>query len=590
MSNQYTWDLSVFYASFSDPQIEKDLVALQGKLDLAKELLSAETATQELLEKYVMNSEEISALSSNLRSFASLTLSTDIKNEEAQKLSDRLKMTFMQLQMLNSAFVRLLKRTDNLDHIIEGSEKLTHLKFYFDCARNDAPHLMDETAEKRIRKMSLSGGSAFGELRSKLDATLMVDYRGKKIPLSTARGLAYDPDSAGGKDAYESEIASYAKIEIPMAAALNGVKGESLTMAEAMHFDSVLARSLDSSNMEKATLDAMLTAMEESLPAFRKYLRRKGEILGHKNGLPFYDLFAPIARPGFTPKTYTIEEAREKLVYEMSKFSPELGKFIDHAFENRWIDVFPKEGKGGGAFCSGMHHMDISRVLTNFTGSFSDVSTLAHELGHAWHNRCMKGLPTQLCRTPMPMAETASIFNETFLSHEVKKTASAEELLTYVEGDLMENTQVIVDIMSRYLFETDVIEGRKTHNLSVKELKDMMLSAQDRTYGEGLDPEVRHPYMWACKSHYYSSGLAFYNFPYAFGQLFGKGVFAQYLEKGEEFVPVYNQLLRSSGSGTIEEVAASVGIDVRSVDFWRSSLKVITDEIEQFLELTEDMV
>ena len=188
------------------------------------------------------------------------------------------------------------------------------------------------------------------------------------------------------------------------------------------------------------------------------------------------------------------------------------------------------------------------------------------------------------------MAETASIFNETFLSHEVKKTASAEELLTYVEGDLMENTQVIVDIMSRYLFETDVIEGRKTHNLSVKELKDMMLSAQDRTYGDGLDPEVRHPYMWACKSHYYSSGLAFYNFPYAFGQLFGKGVFAQYLEKGEEFVPVYNQLLRSSGSGTIEEVAASVGIDVRSVDFWRSSLKVITDEIEQFLELTEDMV
>lgn len=590
MSNQYTWDLSVFYASFSDPQIEKDLVALQGKLDLAKELLSAETATQELLEKYVMNSEEISALSSNLRSFASLTLSTDIKNEDAQKLSDRLKMTFMQLQMLNSAFVRLLKRTDNLDHIIEGSEKLTHLKFYFDCARNDAAHLMDETAEKWIRKMSLSGGSAFGELRSKLDATLMVDYRGKQIPLSTVRGLAYDPDSAVRKDAYESEIASYAKIEIPMAAALNGVKGESLTMAEAMHFDSVLARSLDSSNMEKTTLDAMLTAMEESLPAFRKYLRRKGEILGHKNGLPFYDLFAPIARPGFTPKTYTIEEAREKLVYEMSKFSPELGKFIDHAFENRWIDVFPKEGKGGGAFCSGMHHMDISRVLTNFTGSFSDVSTLAHELGHAWHNRCMKGLPTQLCRTPMPMAETASIFNETFLSHEVKKTASAEELLTYVEGDLMENTQVIVDIMSRYLFETDVIEGRKTHNLSVKELKDMMLSAQDRTYGDGLDPEVRHPYMWACKSHYYSSGLAFYNFPYAFGQLFGKGVFAQYLEKGEEFVPVYNQLLRSSGSGTIEEVAASVGIDVRSVDFWRSSLKVITDEIEQFLELTEDMV
>ena len=287
---------------------------------------------------------------------------------------------------------------------------------------------------------------------------------------------------------------------------------------------------------------------------------------------------------------YTIEEARAKLVEEMSKFTPDMGAFIDKAFEDRWIDVYPKAGKEGGAFCSGMHHMDISRVLTNFGGSFSDVSTLAHELGHAWHNRCMKGLPTQLCRTPMPMAETASIFNETFLSHEVKKTASSDEMLTFIEADLIENTQVIVDIMSRYLFETAVVEGRKTHNLSVKELKDLMLDAQDRTYGDGLDPEVRHPYMWACKSHYYSSGLAFYNYPYAFGQLFGKGVFAQYLEKGAEFVPVYNQLLRSSGSGTVEQVAASVGIDVKSVDFWRSSLKVITDEIQQFLDLTEDMV
>lgn len=590
MSNQYTWDLSVFYNSFDDPQIEIDIAALQEKLNYAKELLSAPAATRELLEKYALNSEEISAISTKLRSFAGLTLSTDVSHEQAQKLDDKLKMTFMQLMMLNSAFVRLLKRTEGLDEIVASSEKLTQIKFYIDSARNDASHLMDEAAEKWIRRMSLSGGSAFGDLRSKLDATLMVDYRGTQIPLSAARGLAYDPDPQVRKDAYEAEIASYAKIEIPMAAALNGVKGESLTMAEAMHFDSVLARSLDSSNMEKETLDAMLTAMAEALPVFRKYLRRKGELLGHRNGLPFYDLFAPIARPGYTPKTYSIEEARAKLVEEMSKFTPDMGAFIDKAFADRWIDVFPKEGKGGGAFCSGMHHMDISRVLTNFTGSFSDVSTLAHELGHAWHNRCMKGLPTQLCRTPMPMAETASIFNETFLSHEVKKTATEAELLTYVEGDLMENTQVIVDIFSRYLFETDVIEGRKTHNLSVKELKELMLSAQDRTYGDGLDPDVRHPYMWACKSHYYSSGLAFYNFPYAFGQLFGKGVFAQYLEKGAAFVPVYNQLLRSSGSGTVEQVAASVGIDVRSVDFWRSSLKVITDEIELFLELTNDMI
>lgn len=226
-------------------------------------------------------------------------------------------------------------------------------------------------------------------------------------------------------------------------------------------------------------------------------------------------------------------------------------------------------------------------MLTNFTGSFSDVSTIAHELGHAWHNECMKGLPFALCDAPMPLAETASIFNETMLAHVVRESATPDELFTYIEGDLMECTQVIVDIYSRYLFESAVIEGRKTHTLSVNELKSLMLKAQDDSYGDGLDPQVRHPYMWACKSHYYSPGLAFYNFPYAFGQLFGKGVFAQYLEKGEAFVPTYNQLLRSCGSGMVADVAASVGIDVRSVDFWRKSLKVITDEIDQFIALAD---
>lgn len=585
MQEQYTWDLSVFYQSFDDPQIEADIQQVEALIRQAQAMLDAPTASRELLEAYSDNSHQRSTLVSKLRSYASLTLAANAQHEQAQKMSDRLKMLFLQMQMLSSAYVRLLGRTECLEEIIDSSEKLKEIRYAILRTKSDAGHLMDPAAEKWIRKMSLSGGSAFGEMSSRLSATLKVDYHGKQIPLSAVRGLAYDPDPQVRKDAYEAEIAAYAKIELPMAAALNGIKGESLTMVEAMHYDSVLARSLDSCRMKQETLDAMLTAMKESLPAFRKYLRKKGELLGHQNGLPFYDLFAPVAKKGYTPKTYTIEEAREKLVLEMQKFSPEMGEFIDQAFEQRWIDVFPREGKEGGAFCSGMHDMDISRILTNFSGSFSDVSTLAHELGHAWHNRCMKGLPIELCSTPMPMAETASIFNETLLSYEVKKTATPEELLTYIDGDLMECTQVIVDILSRFLFESAVVEGRKTHNLSVNELKDLMLDAQDQSYGEGLDPQIRHPYMWVCKSHYYSSGFAFYNFPYAFGQLFGKGVFAQYLEKGKDFVPVYNQLLRKSGSGSIEEVAMSVGIDVTDVNFWRASLKVITDEVDEFITL-----
>ena len=587
----WTWDLTVLYKDFNDPKIEQDFNQLKTLCEEAKQQMARTDLSQrEMLEACVARSEEIERLISGLGEFASLTLAADANNEQAQVLMDKLEMFSVQLELLNSEFVRYIGGVDDLEKLIAESEALQKVDFFLRRSKEQAAHLPDPAIEEWLLKMSLSGGSAFSTLRDKLDATHMVDYRGESLPLAAIRGKAYDPDPQVRKDAYEAEIASYVKMEIPMAACLNGVKGEALTMIEAEHFDSVLDQTLFNSNMDRATLDAMLTAMREALPAFRKYLRKKGEILGHKNGLPFYDLFAPIAPKGYTPKTYTIEEARAKLLAEMGKFTPDMAAFIDHAFENRWIDVYPRDGKGGGAFCAELHALDQSRVLTNFTGSFSDVSTLAHELGHAWHNRCMAGLPFCMTNAPMPLAETASIFNETLLANAVMEQASKEERFSLLEGNLMEVTQVIVDILSRYLFESEVIERRKDHTLSVNELKEIMLDAQDKSYGDGLDPEIRHPYMWACKTHYYYPGLAFYNFPYAFGQLFGTGVYAQYKQEGASFVPKYCKLLRSCGSGMVADVAASVGIDVRSVDFWRESLNVYVKEIEEFIRLADELM
>ncbi|MDD6683678.1 MAG: M3 family oligoendopeptidase [Clostridiales bacterium] len=584
----WTWDLSVLYSDFNDPQIEKDFSSLKEICENMKNMMQGDALTA--LENMADAFEEMNRLSSKLGSFANLTLSTDASNEPAQQMMDRLMVFSVQLSLLSSAFTRYLGGIDNLEELIEKSEKLQKIAFYLRQTKESAAHLMDPAIEEWMLKMSLTGGDAFSNLRDKLDATLMVDYRGEQIPLAAARAKAYDPDPQVRKDAYEAELASYAKVEIPMAACLNGIKGEALTMIEACHFDSILEQTLFQSNMDRETLEAMLTAIREYLPVFRKYLRKKGEILGHKDGIPFYDMFAPLAPKGYTPKTYSIEEAREKLIEEMSKFSPEMGAFIAEAFDNRWIDVFPREGKGGGAFCSELHHLNQSRVLTNFAGSFSDVSTLAHELGHAWHNRCMAGLPACMTDAPMPLCETASIFNETLLANAAMEKADKAEKLALLEGNLMETTQTIVDIYSRYLFESAVIEQRKERTLSVGELKELMLSAQEESYGDGLAKDVRHPYMWACKCHYYFSGLSFYNFPYAFGQLFGAGVYAQYQEKGASFVPKYNQLLRSCGSGMIADVANSVGIDVRSVDFWRASLDVYARQIDEFIALSDELM
>lgn len=578
------WDLSVLYQGFDDPAFARDLESIGTLTQQLDALTAGDLPPATRLEQAAALSEELSALLDKVGNYAYLSQAADAGNAAAAQAVDKFMHAQIGVKLAHSKLIRDIGGMENLEEIIANSERLQSCAFALREMREQAAHLLPADLEAWMLRMSLSGGDAFSQLRDKLDATHVVSYRGEELPLAAVRAKAYDPDPSVRKDAYEAELASYAKMEIPMSYCLNSIKAQGQTMAEAKGYESVLDWMLDASRMDRQTLDAMWTAVREYLPAFRRYLRAKGRLLGHADGLPFYDLFAPV---GKVQRTYTVEEARRTLVREMGKFMPEMGSFIDNAFENSWIDMFPREGKGGGAFCSGVHCMDISRILTNFAGSFSDVSTLAHELGHAWHDHCLAGLPYSMIDVPMPLAETASTFNETVLSHQVLSAATGDEAFALLEAGLMEETQTVVDIYSRFLFESEVIETRKDHTMSVEELKDAMLRAQEASYGDGLAKDVRHPDMWACKCHYYSPDLHFYNFPYCFGTLFGKGVFAQYLEKGPSFGQEYNRLLRSCGSAAIADVAASVGIDVHSVDFWRSSLEVIAKDIERFVEMVE---
>ncbi len=579
-----TWDLSVIYESFQSPAFQADLNSLQHRLDEIGKAFSEGGEPSNLLEKVTRQFTALNEVFDKVGTFAYLTWAADAVNEEALNCIDQLMAKQVDAERLMSDFSRYLGALDDFDAVIQKSPLLKEHSFLLHELKESAAHRMDKAIESWILRMSLNGGETFSQLREKLAATITANFRGEEIPLSAVRAKAYDPDPTVRKDAYEAELAAYPKEELSIAACLNGIKGEARIQTEARHFDSVLDWTLHDSRMDRQTLDALWTAVREALPDFRRYLRAKGRLLGHTDGIPFYDLMAPV---GKGMRSYTAEEARAVLAEKLGSFSPAMGTFIHEAFVGRWIDMYPRNGKQGGAFCSSVHPLDISRILTNFAGSFSDISTLAHELGHAWHNRCMAGLPILLTSQPMPLAETASIFNETLLSHAMLKSASPEEAFTIIEAELMEATQTIVDIYGRFLFETEVIETRADHALSVNELKDAMLKAQEASYGDGLAKDERHPYMWACKSHYYSPTFHFYNFPYAFGLLFAKGVFAQYLNKGDSFVPTYNQLLRSCGNGTVYDVAMSVGIDVRSVDFWRSSLNIVKESIDRFMELCD---
>ena len=577
------WDLSVFYAGFDDPAFAADLASLPERTQAVLDAIAAPQADQaKKLRGLIAQLEQLYTTVEHVGLMINLTLSCDAQNEAANAAMTPLMRAEVALEQMNNAFCRHVASIENLDALIESDPVLQANAFFLRKSAQAAAHMLPEAIEGPVLEMQLSGGEAFSQLRDKLDATLLVDYRGEQLPLSAVRALAYDADADVRRDAYEAEIASYAKLELPMSYCLNSIKAEARTMASLKGFDSVLAMTLSHSNMSQKTLDAMWMAIREALPQLREYLKAKGRLLGHGNGLPFYDLFAPI---GTSSRTYTVEEARSLLLDLFSAFCPQMGEMMRQAFDEGWIDMYPHAGKSGGAFCAGCYDKNISRVMTNFTGSLSDVSTLAHELGHAFNNRMLTRVPYLMTDTPMPLAETASTFNETLLSAAMRKTATPEEELMLLDASLMENTQTLVDIYSRFLFEQKVVDAQADHALSVRELKETMLWAQDQSYGDGLDPDVRHPYMWACKSHYYSTGMHFYNFPYAFGCLFGRGLFARYQQEGEAFVPVYCDLLSRFGSDTIENVTASVGIDVTTPDFWRSAVESILKEVRRFVEL-----
>ncbi|HBP26283.1 MAG TPA: hypothetical protein DD618_04955 [Acholeplasmatales bacterium] len=347
-----------------------------------------------------------------------------------------------------------------------------------------------------------------------------------------------------------------------------------------------MEESLFKSRMKKETLDALLSALKANLSLFHKYLLHKAKLLGHSSGLPWYDLFAPM---GKSEKKYTIEEAQSFILKQFGTFGEELKGTAAKAFRDNWIDYLPKKGKVGGAFCSNNPSLKQSRILANFAGDIGDIITLAHELGHAYHGEQIFKEAMLNSHYTMPVAETASTLSETITKKAAYRQAETkDEKIHILEQELQDSTQVIVDIYSRFLFEQSVFEAREKSIPSAKDLNELMVAAQKAAYGEALDPKVLNPGMWINKSHYYRGGLSFYNFPYAFGLLFSKGIYAKYLENGPAFVEKINLLLRETGKASVEDVAKMIGIDLTESSFWEAGLATIGTDIEEFIRLTSD--
>ena len=587
------WDLSNLYPSFESVKFKNDMKRAKESVEEALEWTEkafSDTSDAELkLVKLIEIAEEQAALEWRLFAFTSLTVATDATNETALSITDRLEQISMNRELLIAKSVRFIGSIENLQEIIDSNEKLKEFDYYLNEAYKEAKHLLPDAVEEAVAKLKLTGGNAWSRMRDMLDGTMTVeieiDGEIQSLPLPVIRNMAYDKDHDVRKKAYEAELESYKKIEMPLAHSLNAIKGENIQMVQMRGYKSVLDWTLEQSRMNSQILDAMLSAIEDSLPAFRKYLRAKAKYLGYENGLPFYELFAPI--DGVGDMKYTYEEAHEFLIETFKNFSEEMSEFVDYAIRHQWIDVLPKQGKRGGAFCANLPFIGESRILSNFDGSLSSIGTLAHELGHAWHGHCLKDLSLLKTSYPMPLAETASIFNEGLVTEALLKKADDKAKLALLEAELMDATQVIVDIYSRFLFESKVVETRHDHSMSVKEMKDAMLDAQKKAYGDGLDQETLHPYMWACKPHYYYADMAFYNWPYSFGQLFANCIFQEYRKQPEGFVERYKKLLTATGSNDVADVAKMMDVDLTKKQTWTDALKGIIEKVDSFCELVK---
>jgi pepF/M3 family oligoendopeptidase len=591
------WDLTAIFPSLESFEFEQGFANVIARVNALAALFDAQRvertenagtdaetarAFDAVMTEYNATVDEVYTLLAYIQSF----VTTDSRNALAQAKLSALQIHLATLSKLGTRLTAWLGSLDT-DALVAQSETARAHEYALRRAKTEAAHQMSPVEEELAAELNLSGGMAWARLHGNVSSQIMVKMEldaesrelrvTKQLPMSAVRNLAYDARRDVRAGAHRAELEAWAEHAVPLAAALNSIKGQMNTLSARRHWESALDQAIFDAAIDRATLDAMLIAARESFPVFRRYLRAKARALGLER-LAFFDIFAPL---GADTRVWSYDDARDFILTHFGSYSEKMQLLARRAFDENWIDAEPRAGKRDGAFCMRVR-ADESRVLTNFKPAFGGMSTLAHELGHAYHNLVLAPRTAVQRSTPMTLAETASIFCETIVKQAALREANAQEQLTILENSLQGSCQVVVDITSRFLFEQRVFEGRRAREWSVQELCDLMTDAQKETYGDGLDETQLHPYMWAAKPHYYRDSMAFYNFPYMFGLLFGLGLYAQYQSNAEEFKQHYDALLSSTGMADAATLAARFGFDLRQADFWRASLGTIEQEIERF--------
>ena len=587
MSRLPHWNLDSIYLGLDSREFTDDLASMEVLVATLEQRLANENAdTGVWLGEVLVSYQELLDLTETLFAYTSALLTVDTNDAKAMLAVNKVESSSLAVKGVHVKLLNALsRREDAIRAVLESDGPLSRYRFVIKELMGEQEHTMSEAEEALAADLNRSGADAWGRLQEAVSSNadyLWDEATGEHKTVIQLRALAFEKDRAVRERAFKAELSVWKRHEIAFAYALNGVKGTSLTLDKRRGYRDSLHRAVEQARITDEVLCVLIETIEKNLEVFRTYLRAKAHALGRKR-LAFFDLFAPV---GELDMRYSHEEARSFIIENFKRFHPPLGEFATMAFDEQWIDSEPRAGKVGGAYCTSFPLRGETRILANFDHSFDGMSTLAHELGHAYHDHVTKDLPALLRHYPMTLAETASIFSQFIIFQGALKDAPPESQVALIESFLQDATQTCVDILSRFYFERDVFARRAEGELMADQYSLLMQEAQKAAYGDALDKDSLHPYMWAVKGHYYSNEVPFYNFPYAFGQLFGLGVYRLSEEDPETFGARYDELLVRTGQHAAPTVTASIGCDITTGEFWQQSIDVIATYVKRFCELT----
>lgn len=528
------------------------------------------------------------SISSRLReadSFVACLGSQDMQDRLAPSLTGEVKSLRAAFESTVALYNRYLADipTQAWESMLGGDAELQEIAFNLQERREEAKEMLSPQQEALIQDLAVDGYHGWSELYDTIVGRMRIETGGESLSVGQAANKLHDPDRAVRLQTFRAWEEAWQREEELCSSALNRIAGFRLRTYGQRGWSSVLKEPLLQNRMNEQTLQSMWQAIEEAKPIFVRYLERKAKLLGIER-LSWYDVDAPISQ---VEHKVSYEEAAAAIIKQFSSFSPRMAAFAEQAFADRWIEAEDRAGKRPGGFCTSFPVTKQTRIFMTYGGTASNVSTLAHELGHAYHQYVMEDLPEMAQHYAMNVAETASTFAEWIIADAAVRAASdPKQRLALLEEKVQSSVSYFMNIHARFLFETQFYEERRKGLVSAERLCELMEEAQRQSYQQALGEY--HPYFWASKLHFYLTDVPFYNYPYTFGYLFSTGLFALAGQQGPAFEDRYIALLRDTGRMTVEELAQKhLEVDLTKPHYWREAVAVTIKDVNQFLELTE---